>query len=396
MREIDYEYIAENIANISRIPVRIYREKKPEIFFNTSGFPVDPASPYLQELLKITKKVSYYITPLYHFYGIIHCGDTTLLLGPTYQNQPSRIQIRDYMFSLGLKEDYLKAYGELQNSITPMPLEMFLHLLCLVYYYVSDEKLDVSRILLYDCSGKISSQEYDALEEPTVPDSIVLQTEPVHDTYDYEKKMLSYVSAGDMDSLQHLFSSTSAGQAGKTAGTYLRQMKNIFIATATLVSRAAIEGGLSRETALSLSDQYIQHCEKHNDPQRILNLQRHMILDYTSQVQHLTNGQPGNLFFRNIAAYISEHITESVSVSRIAKAFYLSPNYLSARFKQESGIPLSSYIQQQKIQKAKEYLKNTDRSILEISTFLGFSSQGYFQNVFKKNTGMTPGEFRKK
>ena len=42
----------------------------------------------------------------------------------------------------------------------------------------------------------------------------------------------------------------------------------------------------------------------------------------------------------------------------------------------------------------KDYLKNTDRSILDISTFLGFSSQAYFQNVFKKIMGVTPGVYR--
>lgn len=55
---------------------------------------------------------------------------------------------------------------------------------------------------------------------------------------------------------------------------------------------------------------------------------------------------------------------------------------------------LSQYIQEQKIEKAKSLLKTTDRSILEIATYLGFSSQGYFQNVFKKLTGMTPKEYR--
>ena len=55
---------------------------------------------------------------------------------------------------------------------------------------------------------------------------------------------------------------------------------------------------------------------------------------------------------------------------------------------------LSSYIQEQQIARAKDYLKNSDKSILEIATYLGFSSQGYFQNVFKKHTGMTPKQFR--
>ena len=72
----------------------------------------------------------------------------------------------------------------------------------------------------------------------------------------------------------------------------------------------------------------------------------------------------------------------------------MSRRYLSTKFKKETGMTLSQYIQEQKIGKAKSLLKSTDRSILEIATYLGFSSQGYFQNVFKKLTGMTPKDYR--
>ena len=45
--------------------------------------------------------------------------------------------------------------------------------------------------------------------------------------------------------------------------------------------------------------------------------------------------------------------------------------------------------------KARDLLASTDKSLLEISTYLGFSSQGYFQNVFRRYTSMTPGDYRK-
>lgn len=180
------------------------------------------------------------------------------------------------------------------------------------------------------------------------------------------------------------------------ADSYLRQLKNIFISSVTLVSRAAIEGGLPEQDAFALSDRYVQHCEKYNDAGQILNLQYHMVLDYASLVREITNGTNSSAFLRPIITYVQEHITETITVDALAKVLCLSPNYLSSKFRQESGITFSQFVTQQKIKKAKEYLKYTNRSILEISTFLGFSSQGYFQNVFKKVTGMTPREFRKK
>ena len=121
-----------------------------------------------------------------------------------------------------------------------------------------------------------------------------------------------------------------------------------------------------------------------------------MILDYASLVHSITNGSAASPLVRSVISYVQEHLTETITTEQLARALYLSPNYLSARFHQESGMTLRSFINQQKINKAKDFLKNTDRSLLEISTFLGFSSQAYFQNVFKKLTGMAPKKYREK
>jgi AraC-like DNA-binding protein len=394
MREIDYDYIAENISNLSRINLRVYENKELKSFYNTSSFPVDPGAPYIDELLQINKSVGYYITPFYQYYGVINHMNHTLIIGPSYQLPPSHSQIRDYMFLLGIKENYKHYYKELLSSITPMPLELFLHLLCMVNYYISDEKLSVAQILLYDSSSKIHAQELVAHQESQAPDFIDYPHSFVHDTYGFEKQMLGCISSGDLEGLDKLFTSTSPGQAGKMASNYLRQLKNLFVASTTLVSRAAIEGGMPPDEALSLSDRYIQHSEKYNEPEQILNLQHHMVLDYATQVHELTKGNTYNHFMRTIATYVHDHLTEDVSVDQMAKDLFMSRSHLSTKFKQESGMTLSAFIQQQKIKKAKEYLKNSKRSILEISTILGFSSQGYFQNVFKKTVGMTPKEYR--
>lgn len=396
MKKIDYEYIADNISNISRIPVRVYHNKKLEVLFNTSSFPIDPATPYLAELLTIQKNISYYITPLYHFYGVVNHQSYTLILGPCYQNQASRSQIRDYMFSLGLKENYVQSFDDLLKSITPMPLELFLHLLCLVNYYISNEKTDIAQLLIYDSSNPVRLQTTDS--KPSAPQTDMEDnvSGEMHDTYLFEKQMLSFVTSGNVTALEKLFATTSPGRSGKMAGNYLRQLKNIFISSVTLVCRAAIEGGLPPEDAFSLSDRYVQHCEKYNDPAQILNLQHHMVLDYASLVHSITSGSSASPLVRAVSAYVQEHLTEDITVDEIAQTLYLSPNYLSSRFHRESGMTLRTFISQQRISKAKDYLKNTDRSILDISTFLGFSSQAYFQNVFKKMTGMTPKEYRER
>ena len=94
--------------------------------------------------------------------------------------------------------------------------------------------------------------------------------------------------------------------------------------------------------------------------------------------------------------YIRSHVQESLTVESIADALSLNSSYLSKLFKQEMGITLSRYIRNQKIDVACSMLRHLDESSLSIANYLGFSSQSHFIQVFKKTTGMTPEEYRRK
>lgn len=52
----------------------------------------------------------------------------------------------------------MEQYQQLMQNITPLPVEMLLHELCLIYYYISDVKLNLANIKIYDSNAKISSQ----------------------------------------------------------------------------------------------------------------------------------------------------------------------------------------------------------------------------------------------
>ena len=83
----------------------------------------------------------------------------------------------------------------------------------------------------------------------------------MHNTLELEERLLSNVEHGRADEIEKLFQRPAEGRAGSMADSALRQEKNLIICTATLVSRAAIRGGLDAETAFSLSDDFIQKAE---------------------------------------------------------------------------------------------------------------------------------------
>ena len=110
MRQIDYDFIASNISSLSSVAVRVYKENKLIHYYDPSHFPKDPASPYLDTLLAIDGNVNYFISPYEHFYGIVKHQEYTLILGPTFQITPSKKQIREFMFSLDLRMNYMDLF----------------------------------------------------------------------------------------------------------------------------------------------------------------------------------------------------------------------------------------------------------------------------------------------
>ncbi len=96
-----------------------------------------------------------------------------------------------------------------------------------------------------------------------------------------------------------------------------------------------------------------------------------------------------------IKQYINEHLAEDLSLARLAELFYFNASYLSRLFKAETGMSLSDYITESRVERAKQLLGEYRLKIYQVSSAVGFDSQHYFTRFFKKSTGMTPYEFRR-
>mgnify|MGYP001029682921 CR=1 FL=1 len=97
-----------------------------------------------------------------------------------------------------------------------------------------------------------------------------------------------------------------------------------------------------------------------------------------------------------VKRYIAESIHDQhLSREDIANHVFLNPDYLTRVFKKETGMSISDYLQQTRIEYAKELLLNTDQSVSEVANASGYSNLSYFSSIFKKFTGSSPGEYRK-
>lgn len=93
--------------------------------------------------------------------------------------------------------------------------------------------------------------------------------------------------------------------------------------------------------------------------------------------------------------YIAEnYVSEELSLKSVASFVNLSPTYLSALFKKETGMNFSDYLTKVRMEKAKELLCRTSKLVSEIAYEVGFNDYRYFGQLFKKYTGQTPREFQ--
>ena len=97
---------------------------------------------------------------------------------------------------------------------------------------------------------------------------------------------------------------------------------------------------------------------------------------------------------KRVREIIAAQYMEQLSVTSLAEAVYLTPTYLCVLFKQATGKTINEYITQERLNKAKEFLAQTNIHLYDVCYKVGYLSPSYFSRLFKKYTGQTPGEYR--
>ena len=93
-------------------------------------------------------------------------------------------------------------------------------------------------------------------------------------------------------------------------------------------------------------------------------------------------------------AYVHNHRQEMVTMNEMARLCHLSPSYFSRLFRREMGENFINYVNRIKVQWAKERLRSSNDSVVQIAQELGYMDSSYFISVFKKFEGTTPLAYR--
>ncbi len=312
--------------------------------------------------------------------------DSFLVLGPVFETDVTPAFFQKKMEFRTMSVSSQIHFLKILHDIPVFPYSQFLGYLSMIHYGIYNTLPDTN-----DTQQTPHTEPYNLMEKNArnIPIS--------HGSRLQEMLMLEGVRTGNI----HLFrnaqnSASSAAIVGTLANNDpLRQAKNAIIAQITLVTRAAVDGGVNAEAAYSLSDFYIQQLELCHTTDEVYSISSKMYTTFVEQVHEAqTKNYPPLVLY--LCTYIDKHIFEVISLETMAEELGYDTYYLTTVFRKNTGKTIKRYILEKKVEQAKILLGTTQMEIQEISDALSFQSSSYFCTQFKKITGESPLSYRKR
>ena len=118
-----------------------------------------------------------------------------------------------------------------------------------------------------------------------------------------------------------------------------------------------------------------------------------MIMSYSWHPEDRTSA-PKRASVSDVKEYLDQHYAERVSLNDLATQFFIDKYYLTKTFKNQFGLPITTYLQNLRITKAKQLLRFSSKSVEEIGYEVGLGAPAYFSRVFKNVEGVSPKTYR--
>ena len=210
-----------------------------------------------------------------------------------------------------------------------------------------------------------------------------------------EKQILYFVQNGMLQELKQLWQQIfPEREISKYYGS-VREVKNHCLLSLGILSLTSMNTGMSHETNFDLRNNYSRKIESCTTAREVIDLRYQMLCDFTERNAQAKLRMPDDPFIERTIHYVLENVEKPITLAEICGRLNTNKSYFCTKFKEVMGTGFTDFVNTEKVKKAKQLLLFTDKPLIEIANFLSFSSQGYFQIVFKKITGVTPSQFRK-
>lgn len=317
--------------------------------------------------------------------------DTYLVLGPVFETSISHATFKRQMDIQKMTVSSQIKFLKMTNDLPVLSNQQLFHYGAMFHYALFEHSIRYGDLTLKGFQqSDTSNTAYPNLDKFNII--------PSHGSQAHEKILLRNVREGNINYTHQapdipLVQNQTIGIL--CPGDPLRQAKDSIIIYIALVTRAAVEGGLSMETAYSLSDYYIQKLEMTDSINSIYELSQDMYDTFVRAVYQIRHHTPYSQTVQFAMEYILKHIHDEIDLDDLAKELGYNTYYMTKLFKKETGMSMREYILNEKIEHAKIQLETTSLDVNEVSDSLSFRSPSYFSTAFKKITGYTPLAYRK-
>lgn len=391
---MDYLSFVRNYHDVTRLPIDLLQGAKP--VWSSLNQVLNTEETYKEDLFPMDHNPSFCSLSDEFDYGRIHVEDTDydIIVGPAFGVPVTQNLIRSFMHALMLPAGLSDQVFDFFSAAPIVTHEQLRRHMQLIFHAVNGHPVTSDNIYITDDylnARKEASSARQYLQ--------TMEEASFHNTYFYELQLYEKIKSGNTDALKVFLETTPIPASGQIvlAATPLRSARNSFITTATKAGfLGAIPGGVDVEKAYQLTEYYIREMEKLSSIEAIGNLTYAMLMDFCERAGQTKAPEGISSDVYTCMNYVRTHTNEKLSVEDVAAVVHRSSSYIMKKFREELGIHVGAYITRCKLEEAKSMLIFSDYSLSEISSYLCFSSQSYFQNLFRKQYGMTPAAYRKK
>lgn len=311
-----------------------------------------------------------------------------LIVGPFLMNEPDTLLIDDLCFKYSLSSDIkpeLTSYLNALNIISPYDTRYFANLLSCV-----------ATSVMLKHAYTLEEKHTRLVQQSKISENIQYQKElkdlETYYPYEKEKELLSAVKNGELEAARAILNDI-LGYIFFSHGGDLEIIKARILELCSLLSRAAMEGGGSKDELLGLNFQFLQELANIKNLDELFFLTQKILHQFSENVLSTMICKSSGII-RKAIAYINDNYANNVSLEEVANYIHLNPSYFSTLFKKETGTAFSTYLNKVRIEHSKLMLTNTNQSILDIAIAVGFENQSYYCKVFKKIVGTSPKQYK--
>lgn len=321
------------------------------------------------------------------YYGVFYGDGFYYSLGPVSRKTMKKQELTEYKRKHELDADF---------TIHQFGLNLMSKLLSLLYLEISGVMVPYSDISLK--SKNVSADNWEI--EGNYETYQLFQSESGRQHgqgITFENQFVQFVKNGDVEAMKEAMGGDvpDISDIGEIASTSAKQMEYLLVTVLTLITRAAVEGGMNPEEAYALGDVYLREIERcSNDVNALTLLGIKAQIEFTEKVRNAKKRRNDNIYIKKCKDFIVKNLRKDIHVGDIAPELGVSRAYLSHKFTEVEGITIQQYILKERCEHAANLLKYSDYPISVIAEYMRFSSQSHFGSNFKKIYGMTPKEYR--